>query len=390
QEKEVSRELSSRLKFMALFADQLRQQYKSSKELRQHTSLLRELDPHVRREMERLRSGLKRIHRWFEEPRPEHLEEGCRESREAADSLLDAFDRLRGEEETFPVFSQSPPVNELVNVAMGVNRGTTPDEALRTRLEGFYNHWKRTLADAKEWEKSPPENEQVAAELPGVKSGLDLMTRGLREMSRYFSDKDKEHLRKGCDLILRASEGLLELRKRVLEAAVPSVPCPRCSRSNPPGSKICGGCNARLPELPGSGSSTLEVHAEAPGQTRFAYVVRLEEAVEACLEGRLSAKELRPTVEWFAANVRQGKRSLDALKPPAIPNEDLRRGLEEARRLMDDASVVLVEGVDRLERYFADPSREHLDEGLERVRRGAALMFESQERMRALGMGAPT
>lgn len=390
QDKTAARELASRLKFMAVFVDQLKAQYRSSKELRPNTSLIKELDPSIRQEMERLKAGLKRIDRWLDDRRQEHLEDGCRAAREAADTMLSAFDRLRSEEETFPTYSRSPLVNELANVAMGVVRGHAPEDALKVRLEAFYTYWKKTMGDAREWLKSPAENEQVstlAAEVPGQ---MEKLKAGLKEMSRYFSDKKKAHLEKGVEAITKSAERLLELRSQILDASIPKLVCPRCSFSNAPGSRVCGKCQARLPELAVGSASTMELQAGAPTQERFAYLVRLENAVDSYLEGRTTASELRPTIEWFAANVRQGKRNLDALKPPSsYPSDEIRQGAEAARGTMDQASRLFVEGVEHLERFFSAEERHQLDTGMERIRAGAALMTEAQERMRAMGFRPP-
>ncbi|MCE7870566.1 hypothetical protein DYH09_09340 [bacterium CPR1] len=390
QDKTLARELAARLKFMAIFVDQLRAQYRSSKELRPSTSLIKELDPLIRQELERLKTALKRIDRWLDDRQADHLVRGCREAQEAADSMLGAFDRLRQEEESFPTYSESPLVNELASVALGVARGQIPDEPLRIRLDAFYSHWKQAMGDAREWVKSPAENEQVLALIPEITRGMEKMKRGLKEMSRYFSDKNREHLKKGCEMVLETASHLLGLRKKVLEAAAPRLVCPRCSESNAPGSKVCRQCQARLPELAMGPASTFEVEAGLPGQARFAYIVRLEEAVEAFLDDRLAAAELRPTVEWFAANVRQGRRALDNLKPPAsFPSEELRQGAEASRKSMEASSRLFLEGVELLERFFVESHRSHLEQGVERIRAGAALMAEAQERMRLMGFGGP-
>lgn len=390
QDKSAARELASRLKFMAVFVDQLRAQYRSSRELRPATDLMKRLDPTIRQEIDRLKSGLKRIDRWLDDRRTDHLERGCQEAREAADALLTAFDQLREEEETFPTYSRSPLVNELVSVAMGVVRGQTPSEALRVRLEAFYTYWKKTMGDAREWLKSPAENDQVRALAAEVPVEMERLKAGLKLMSRYFSDQRKDQLEKGGQQVSQAAERLLDLRAQILDAASPRVPCPRCSESNPPGSRVCGRCQARLPELAMGPSSTLEVQAGAPQQERFAYLVRLESAVEACLEGRQTPAELRPTVEWFAANVRQGKRSLEALKMPAsFPNDEIRQVAESCKQGMETASRLFVDGVEQLESFFGNQERGSLETGMDRIRAGAALMTEAQERMRAVGFAPP-
>lgn len=390
RDKTAARELAARLKFMAVFVDQLKSQYRQSKELRPPTALIKELDPTIREEMDRLKSGLKRIDRYLDDPRPEHLEAGCKAARGAADALLGAFDRLREEEMSFPTYSQSPIVNELVNVAKGVLQGHVPDAPLKTRLQAFYAAWKKTMGDAREWIKSPAENDDVAHLVGLVPPEMERVKAGLKEMSRYFTDRRKQHLEKGCKEVAAATDRLLELRAQILDASAPRLVCPRCSESNPPGSRLCGKCQARLPELAMGPASTLEVQVGVPTQERFAYLVRLETAVDAYLEGRSTVAELRPTVEWFAANVRQGKRSLEALKtPPSFPSEEMRTACEATRKTMDEASGLFVAGVELLESFFQGQDRSQLETGMERVRAGAALMTEAQERMRAMGFGPP-
>jgi len=376
-ERVVSSHLQEHLRHVAEARRHLDAQYNHNVKLRPRTPLFKEVDPQIRKQFEEFRAGLKLVERYLDGGPNEELKAGCLQARRAVDQLLDLTARLREEEATFPVYSDSPIIHEIIHIALGVAKGEIPPELLRSRLDGFRAQVKRLLADHAQWTRSTPETPAVAELLPQVEKGLTALGLGLDEMALFYLDKQKGHLRQGGELVLKASEALQNLQQRLTKALAPSPICPRCARENPPGTRICVGCDSKLPEVE-SNLTSLSIKVGGEGETpRFAYVERVQEAVAGFRSGDLSEAELKATLEWFSQRVSGGRSQLNALKPPErFPNAEAERHAQAIRERVEKASQLLADGAQRL-------LARDLDEGLDLVRQGAAEMAEVQKELAA-------
>lgn len=381
------KDLAERLKFMAEFAELLARRFAGTMKVRPKTALSRAVTPRVEKGFADLKDAMRDLQAWFGDHAPERLSRGCARGRQAVEELFDAFGELRKEEETFPVFSRSPFVQELVRVAMGVAKGEFPPDALKEKLEWMQERYRDFRKDFASWSSAPSENAAVDELLPLAAKALDRMGASLEEMGRYLKDRNRDHLKVGCEMLLQAGEVLMNVQEELLRASVPQgVACPRCAADNPTGVRACSKCGATLPEIAGLPTQTMEVRETGAARPQFAHLVRLETAVEGALQGTVDRAELRKHVEWFAAKARQGRKGFQELKAPdSFPSEDARRIAMETRDLMDRGTKAVVEGVERLEKHLADGEREHLERGMERIREGADLILQAQERAQGVG-----
>lgn len=384
------RDLAERLKFMAEFAELLARRFAASMKVRPKTALSRSAPPRVEKAFTELKEALRELQQWFRDHEAERLPRGCARGRAAIEELFTVFEELRKEEETFPVFSRSPYVQELVRVAMGVAKGEFPPEALKEKLDWMRQRYAEFRKDFAAWSTAPTENEEVDRLLPVATKALDRMGASLDEMARYLQDRNRDHLKVGCEALLQAGEVLLKAQEELLRVSVPQgAACPRCGTPNDPGARACSSCGATLPGIAGLPTQTMEVREAQPGRPTFAHLVRLETAVEGALEGTVDRDELRRQVEWFAQKARAGRKQFEGMKlPDDFPHEEARAVALAVRDLMDRGTRAVVEGVERLERHVADGSREHLQQGLERVRQGADFILQAQERAQSVGVTA--
>lgn len=381
------KDLGERLKFMAEFSELLARRFAGTMKVRPKTALSRALTPRVEKSLADLKDAMRDLQAWFGDHDPQRLERGCARGRQAVEQLFDAFGELRKEEEGFPVFSRSPFVQELVRVAMGVAKGEFPPEALKEKLEWMQERYREFRKDFVSWSTAPSENAAVDELLPTAAKALDRMGASLEEMARYLKDRNREHLKVGCEMLLQTGEVLIRVQEELIRASVPQgVACPRCAADNPAGARACSNCGATLPEIAGLSTQTVEYREPGAGRPQFAHMVRLESAVEGALQGALGPAELRKQVEWFAAKARSGRKQFEGMKvPDSFPSEEARRVSLETRDLMDRGTKAVVEGADRLEKHLADGDREHLERGMERIRQGADLIMQAQEKAQQVG-----
>lgn len=377
-----ARDLAERLKFMAEFAEVLAGRFAAAMRVRPRTPLSRSAPPRVEKALMELKEALRDLQGWVKDHNPERLPRGCARGRAAVEDLFEVFEEMRLEEESFPVFSQSPYIQELVRVALGVAKGEFPPDTLTERLEWMRAHYAEFRKDFTAWSSAPTENEEVERLLPTAAKALDRMGAALDEMARYLRDRNREHLRIGCEALLQAGEVLVSAQQALLAAAVPQgAACPRCAAPNQAGARACSECGATLPGIAGIPTQTMEVREATPERAAFANLIRLESAVEGFLDGQEGRDELRRQVEWFAQKARAGRKQFESLKlPEGFPSQAAREFAQSTRDLMDRGTRAVVQGVERLERFFTSDEREDLQVGMERIREGADRILQAQER----------
>ena len=385
------RDLADRLKFMAEFTELLARRFASSMKVRPKTALSRSAPPRVEKALLELKEALRDLQAWLQDRDSRRLPRGCTRGRAAVEDLFAVFEELRREEESFPVFSRSPFVQELVRVAMGVAKGEFPPEALKEKLDWMRERYKDFRKDFAAWSTAPRENDDVDRLLPTAARALDRMGASLDEMARYLQDRNRDHLKVGCEALLQAGEVLVSVQDELLKATLPQgAACPRCSAPNEPGARACSACGATLPGVAGLPTQTMELREATPGRPTFSHLVRLETAVEEHLHGTVDRDELRRQVEWFAQKARSGRKQFEGMRlPEGFPSEEARGVALATRDLMDRGTRAVVDGVERLERYLSDGDRQNLDRGMERIREGADLIMQGQEKAQQVGVTPP-
>ncbi len=382
-----ARDLAERLRIMAEFSEVLAQRFAATMKVRPRTPLTRSAPPRVEKALVELKEALRDLQQWLKDGDASRLPRGCARGRQAVEVLFGVFEEMRLEEESFPTLSRSPYVQELVRVAVGVAKGEYPSETLKERLDWMRAHYTEFRKDFATTSGAPRENEEVERLLPMAAQALDRMGAALDEMARYFKDRNRDHLKVGCEALLQAAEVLVSVQHDLLQAALPQgAACPRCGKANSPGSRTCSQCGATLPEIAGLPNQTMEVRETDPGRPAFTNMVRLESTVEAYLQGALDRNELRTQVEWFAQKARTGRKAFEAVPTPEnLPGEAMRELVAATRDLMDRGTRSVVQGVELLEKHLTSQEREHLDRGMDRIRAGADLILKAQEKASQAG-----
>lgn len=358
--------------------------YDDARLTRWRTTLFREVDPQVKTQLKAFREGIEQINRYFKDPRHDHLVRGATTLRSSSDTLLDLFDQLRREEESFPVYSDSPYLHRLAYLVIGVADGRLPREALAPYLDWFSQQTERAGSDLKSYLKGSAENAAVAETTTAMEAPLKAMAAALADLRQAYKKENSPGLKAANDKLLEHGKQLAVLQKQLLERLAPTIACPRCGATNPPGSRQCTACSSRLPSLPGGPPSSLDMVAgQAAPRPRFAYVVRLEEAIGAFVADPDRFDELAEVLEWFAGNVRQASQALKAARPPdSYPSPEAQARSEKGRALLEEGGRMMDRAVEHFETFKKSRERGALERGLESVLAGADKIAESQEMLK--------
>jgi hypothetical protein len=369
--------LAGALAEMRDFLQAFRGQFERGMQVREPTPLAAEVQVLVQADLDRLEQALEQVESFLAGSDPELLLQGIGRGRQAVESMFAQFARLQEEERTFPVFSRSPYVHELVRVARGVAAGHFPAEALAEKLDWMLTRCRQTLEEQERMALLPG-----ARPSPQAREHLLEMLQGLEEMGRYFQDGDVVHLEQGEGTVRRCAEFLVEeweAQERADEP--PTLPCPHCGQANPQGVRRCGRCSALLPELPPAAvalpGSALDLVSAEPRLTRPvpAYLVALEAAVQGVLTRTGSEQDLAAALRFMAESVQRGRSELASFRPPLGDRERVQTARQAVEAAADQAS----RGLERMQRYFQDRDSEHLRQGLEMVREAADKLVTAHE-----------
>lgn len=374
------RDFAEHLEFIAKFAQFLAQQFHEAIKIRPKTELSKQAPPRFKLALQEFTQALNWLNSYLHSQQRQELLDGLDLGRTSLKSMLDIFEEMRVEEEAFPQFSSSPFVQELVRVATGVAKQQYPPEVLKEKLEWMRSRHKTFCQDFQDLKKSPKESDELDTLLPQAEKYLAQMGEGLDNMALFFKDRDRKHLKEGCAVLLQASERLVKVQERLMTVSVAQpVACTKCSAMNPGGSKTCQKCGAVLPEIAGLSKQTLELREQQAGRPTYAYLSRLEGAVEGRLQGYISVEALRDQVESFAKRAEQGRRNLDQMKAPQnYPDETTREVCQRAHAMLDEGTQKIVAGVNQLRRYFTSEEVEDLVQGMEQIYAGSDIITASQ------------
>ncbi len=387
-QKENMDDFAEKLEFMANFTQLLASKFGEAIKIRPKTELSRTAPPRFEKTLKDFTKAMRLLNSYQSSNNRQELLDGLEQGRTSLKEMFDIFEEMRVEEEAFPQFSESPYIQELVRVATGVAKNQYPPDTLKEKLEWMRARHKEFSQDFAELKKSPKESDELDKLIPAAEKALEHMGLGLDMMANFFKDRDRNHLKEGCAVLLQSSEKLMKVQKRLMTISVAQpAACPKCGVMNEGGAKTCKDCGATMPEIIGLSKQTIELREQQANRPSYTYLARLEGAVEGRLQNYLSVEELKEQVESFAKRAEKGRRDFEQVKlPDKYDDEHTRKICERAHAYVDSGTKKIVEGVQILRHYFESEERDDLVKGLETIYAGSDDINASQELTQTLAI----
>ena len=295
---------------------------------------------------------------------------------------FEIFERMKKEEESFPVFSKSPYIQELVRIATGVAKGQYKPDVLKSRVEWLYDRYREFKEDFASVREIPKENDDVEKLLPIAEQALQKMGIALDKMKRFQRGYDKKLLKEGCSDLLNASEVLMAVQEKLIKASTAQpAACPNCGALNPGGAKKCRRCGAQMPTIVGLSTQTMEFKENAPTEQKptFTYLSRLEGSISSYKRQLISEADLKREIEFFAGKVKDGHEQFVKMKQEAVNNPEAQTPQGQALySAMEEGISTLLEGISQLRSFFNTEDEQILDDGYELIQAGAAKLVDAQ------------
>ena len=164
---------------------------------------------------------------------------------------------------------------------------------------------------------------------------------------------------------------LLEIQQalQAQESSPDSLLCLHCSRENPPGSRFCQGCQARL----------LTAAPSHPGSTPRPWAAQLQTLVSAAHDFQAQRSDRQAFVAVIDDYQQRTERAHQQLRDMSLPwstepASDPQQLYLQARQAMQEALQELSLGTEGLRRFADSRDPQELEEALERCHCGQAHM----------------
>lgn len=378
----ISQELEEALQNMTQFCQVLVGSFNEALSIRPKSELSLQLPNRFEKEMRIIMQSISTIKSFLHDKKIAILPPACQQGSAAIERMFAIFEEMKAEEESFPIFSKSPYIQELVRIATGVAKGQYKSDTLNEKLQWMRDRYNEFKADFAEMQNIPKENEDVEKLLPVAESALNKMGVALERMSRFTKTYDKNLLKEGCAELLQSSEVLIAVQDRLMKVSTAQpAACPKCGAMNPGGARRCRECDAVMPAVAGLSTQTIEVKENTDNDNRpsFTYLARLEGAIESRKQGLLSIEEFTKEASSFANRARQGCNNFKNIERPGNLPEVVKETTDRGYNLMQEGVTAVASGAAKIEAYCQNQELELLDSGWEEINRGAAQMLEGQE-----------
>lgn len=374
-------DLGACLRAMAEFMQTLSAYFQEAIKIRPKTELSVSAPKEFEKELQTMTSVISALKDILKEKDVKAIPELLDKGRGSLTSMFDIFERMKKEEESFPVFSKSPYIQEIVRIATGVAKNQYKPEALRDKLHWLRDRYLEFKDDFAGMKDIPKENEDVEKLIPIAEQALNRMGASLDKMAAFLRNYDKQLLKDGCSELLQSSEVLIAVQERMMKASTAQpAACPNCGAMNPGGAKRCRSCSAQMPSIVGLSTQTLEIkenNEEGGIGASYTYLVRLQGACGSYRKELISFDDLKREINFFAEKVKAGKEKFAQMKKqyadqPHTEQTDL------CYKELETGIGKLSEGLGCLNQFLTDKNSDHIDKGLEKIFEGAEAMTYAQ------------
>ncbi|HEY3999392.1 MAG TPA: hypothetical protein VGO93_11030 [Candidatus Xenobia bacterium] len=326
-------------------------------------SAMRSMAPEVQAALDQLRKTLDQLRRALETGSPgEALLAAVVDT---TGRVFDAFDRLQAAEAKEPNLSRSPHLNPLMKVGFAVADGTMDPALFRTLLTNMvaYHHQMALFK---------PPAVATEAQRADMQSALKQHLEGLKEAERYFEDGQGAHIKQGLERSNQAVNRLYALDEafQAAEAAARVKRCIRCSEENDVQARLCRRCQAPLPQVIDSTTSTVDVQiadqVKATGHVVSEVTQPLVEMVAEIRSGKKVLYDLNDPLQALEERIKTLWDQLKQVNPEeqAGSPEDL-EAMKWAQEVMSQGIHEMVEGLNNMRRAVNAHDQAGLDVGME-------------------------
>ncbi|MGM9992033.1 MAG: hypothetical protein ACI376_04175 [Candidatus Bruticola sp.] len=382
-------DLLEALRNMAEFTQYLAASFQEALKVRPKTELSQRIPQEFSHELKSVTEVLSGLKTCLNDNKTDSFPSLIDQGRRALANMFEIFEQMKKEEESFPVFSKSPYIQEIVRIATGVAKGQYKPETLKDKVDWLRDRFLEFKDDFASIKEIPKENDDVEKLLPIAEQALQKMGAALDKMARFQRGYDKKLLKDGCSELLQSSEVLVAVQERLMKASVaqPSA-CPNCSALNPGGAKKCRSCGAALPAIIGLSTQTMEVKERTPVESKgpaYTYISRLEGSINSYKRKLLDEKDLKREIDFFSKKVSDGQvQFAEMKKKTAAQPQSSTESAQTLASLYNDMETglnTLARGTAKLRSFFDSKDEQILDDGFDIIVAGATLMIETQNKI---------
>ncbi len=271
--------------------------------------------------------------------------------------------------------TKSPYVNLILNTAAGYKEGRFSGEAFKLTVQEYLETVHENLEELQAILETPPESAILNEETAKMVEAMEGVADALEVLLEYADNPnlDPERVKDALELLKESGDRGAEATKAVEEynESAGKITCMHCETKNPPGSKVCSGCQRPLPMASDIGTQSsfqvMEGGKTEPDFTKQTVMTdMMKELFEKCeefMEGGVDPQTLLTLLDTREKQLDEAEEKLSELQPPEIPEEADEEEKVVAKKfvdLADDTLELLYTGI------------EECRQGLEKIRQAVA------------------
>jgi len=353
----------------------------------------------MRAAFDELKEGLDDISLYLEEQDVEHIHTGLDLVKKAIDTITDASDALKKDEEAVEILSHSPPVNELLRIGKGFLAGEFQRVDMLRRYEVVEALYAETSSNIEKISQMPPDTKAMEEQLPLIKEALKMFREGLDDLKEYFATVDKkpeeaeeeegaeeevnleELLKGGLASIQEASKRIYEAQlaikegiDKAMEEDSKKTEWQAKFMGKTPGPDVGGGLDIKVGETP----------AEPPSEEELPKLLvppnykKVYDAAWAVSKDEITGDEFLKTVEWLAGTVKKNMADLPKLVKPENLSEAEEKLFDDSKKSLVDGMENTLAGLEEMRKYLDDKDVSHLETGLNTIMVAGDMLYKIQ------------
>ncbi len=367
------------------------------------TEVFAEKGKKMKAAFDELKEGLDDISLYLEDQDIEHIHAGLDLVKKAIDTITEASDALKKDEESVEILSHSPPVNELLRIGRGFLAGDYQKVDVLRRYEVVESLYAETSSNIEKISQMPPDTKAMEEQLPLIKEALKMFREGLDDLKEYFATTDKkpekegeeeeegggeeelnleELLKGGLDHVQEASKRIYEAQLAIKEGIDKAMEedtkktewQAKFMGKTPGGPDVGGGLDIKVGETPAAPPPEEELpKLLVPPNYKKVY-----DAAWAVSKDEITGDEFLKTVEWLAGTVKKNMADLPKLVKPENLSEEEEKLFDDSKKSLVDGMENTIAGLDELKKYLDDKDVSHLESGLNTIMVAGDMLYKIQ------------
>lgn len=349
------------------------------------TPLISQETKKIEAALEKLRTALEQIYRYFSDKNRTNIEEGLFKCKDIFEEIQGSINRISAEDASAKKYSESPVQNELMRLGYALLEKRVAPQPFNEKSKLLLHAMKKYYTEFSLLQPTGAEREWFAEHADEMKSVVRDYIKALEEARSYLTNSNPEAMKRGLINSGRAADKLLEFQNTLAELQRYKR-CMKCGTLNEAAYKYCKQCNAVMPVNLESSESidfSQSENGEVDNTNRVSSELARDvvNAVSHVKSRAITQENFQKFIRSVLDKVHQAQHDKEKIK---LPNE--LKGEHEASPIFIQIEELICSGLDdaeeglrKMELYSSSANESQLIFGMEEFLSGTARLSQAQK-----------